>query len=220
MNNTKHWLNSFKTAFYFTLFLWVIQFCITYYSIDIRPLTIQPGEAEGLPGVIFAPLLHSSWSHLAANSLPLILLGGLQSYGYPLSKWKTLLVIWVISGSGVWLFGRPSYHLGASGLTTGLFYFLFIASILRRDRVSIALMCIAVFTYGGILLGIFPQAPGISFEAHFFGAIGGSLSAFIFHKQDPPPRRKVYDWENEDESIKTEEEAYWIIEDTEQNYRD
>ena len=220
MNNTTHWLNSFKPVFYFTLLLWVIKSAEELFGFDIRILTIQPGEISGLLGIIFAPLLHGSWNHLAANSLPLLLLGGLQAYGYPESKWKTLLVIWLVSGIGVWLFGRPSYHLGASGLTTGLFYYLFIASIIRRDRVSIALMCIAVFMYGSILLGILPWDPKISFEAHFFGAVGGVLSAMLYREHDPKPKRKVYDWEKEDDSNDAEKDEYWKMGYSDQDLQD
>ncbi|TQV89565.1 rhomboid family intramembrane serine protease [Aliikangiella coralliicola] len=207
MNKSKHWLKHFEPALYFTLILWVIKSAEELFSLDFHLLTIQPRETLGLLGIIFAPLLHGSWDHLMANSLPMLLLGGLLSYGYPASKWKTLLVVWLISGIGVWLFARPSYHLGASGLTTGFFYFLFIASIIRRDKVSIALMFIAVFMYGGILLGILPWDPKISFEAHFFGAIGGALSAIIFRDQDPKPERKVYEWEGVEDS--DEDEEYW-----------
>ena len=211
MSNKKHWLNNFKAIFYFTILLWLIKSAEGMFALDIRFLTIQPRETSGLLGIIFAPLLHGSWEHLIANSFPLLLLGGLLTYGYSASKWKTLIVIWLVSGVGVWLFGRPNYHLGASGLTTGIFYFLFVASIVRRDKVSIALMCIAVFMFGSILLGILPWDPKISFEAHFFGAIGGALSALIFRNQDPKPKRKTYDWEMEEGLYEPEEDEYWKV---------
>lgn len=220
MKNTRHWLDSVKPSFYFTLLLWIIASAEELFALDLRLFTIQPGEYIGLLGVIFAPLLHGSWDHLIANSLPLLLLGSLLFYGYPISKWKTLLVVWLVSGIGVWLYGRPSFHLGASGLTTGLFYFLFVASIIRRDKVSIALMCIAVFMHGSVLLGVLPWDPKISFEAHFFGAIGGTLSAFLFSSQDPKPQRKVYHWEYEEHEIDTEEDEYWMIDDSEQKRLD
>lgn len=219
MEKKKHWLNSLKPVFYFTLLLWIIKSAEQLFALDLRSLTILPGELKGLLGVIFAPLLHGSWDHLVANSLPLLLLGSLTIYGYPISKGKTLLVVWLVSGIGVWLFGRPSYHLGASGVTTGLFYFLFIASIIRRDKLSIAIMCIAVFMHGSVLLGILPWDPKISFEAHFFGAIGGALSAFLFSSQDPKSEPKVYSWENEEEPI-DEEERYWEIQHPEHKNRD
>ncbi|MCJ8311493.1 MAG: rhomboid family intramembrane serine protease [Saccharospirillaceae bacterium] len=161
-------------------------------------------------GIVFAPFIHGSWEHLAANSVPLFVLGSLHALGYPLTKWKTLLLIFLVSGIGVWLFGRPSYHLGASSITSGLFYFLLIAALFRRDRVSITLMFVAIFMFGSILFGIFPLDPKISFEAHFFGAVGGSLSAILFRKKDPKPAKKIYEWEKEGYSIEDEGE-YWKI---------
>lgn len=182
---------------YFVLLLWVIESAEELFNISFSPLSIFPQNLFGLVGVIFAPFLHSNYDHLIANSLPLLLLGGLLFYGYPVSKWKTIAIVWVISGVGVWLFGRPSYHLGASGIVSGLFYFLFFASIFRRDKRSIALMFIAVLMYGGILLGILPWDPKISFESHLFGAVGGIFSALLFRSQDPKLERKIYDWEFE-----------------------
>ncbi|MCW9018463.1 MAG: rhomboid family intramembrane serine protease, partial [Kangiellaceae bacterium] len=193
---------------YFVLFLWVVKSVEELFSLQFSFLAVRPGELSGLIGVIFAPLLHSDYDHLIANSLPLLLLGGLVTYGYPISKWKTIAIIWITSGIGVWLFGRPSYHLGASGLVSGLFYFIFAASIFRRDKVSIALMFIAVLMYGGIMLGILPWDPKISFESHFFGAIGGAACALLFRNQDPKPIPKVYDWENED-VIEQSEDEFW-----------
>lgn len=208
MEQNRTWLGYFKSAFYFTLLLWLIKFVEEVFILDLHLMAIAPREAGGLLGIIFSPLLHVSWGHLAANSLPLLVLSGLHTYGYPVSKWKTLLVIWLVSGIGVWLFGRPNYHLGASALTTGLFYFLLIASIIRRDKVSIGLMFIAIFMFGSILLGVLPWDPKISFEAHFFGALGGALSAILYGNQDPKPTRKIYEWEKAGYSI-DEEGEYW-----------
>jgi hypothetical protein len=42
---------------------------------------------------------------------------------------------------------EPAYHLGASGLTHGIFFFLFAGGLLRRDRRSAALLMVAF--YGG-----------------------------------------------------------------------
>lgn len=194
----------------FTLFLWVIKSAEVLFGLELSSLAVRPQDISGLVGVIFAPMLHSDWEHLIANSLPLLLLGAIMVYGYPVSKWKTLLIIWIVSGIGVWFYGRPSYHLGASGIVSGLFYFIFIASIIRRDRVSVALMFIAVFMYGGLLLGILPWDPKISFESHFFGAVGGAICAFLFRHQDPRPAEKVYDWENENETeYEYDGDEYW-----------
>ena len=210
MNKSIQWRTGFAPIFYFTLLLWVIKSAEQLFTLDLHFLTILPREISGLLGIIFAPLLHGSWEHLLANSMPLLLLGGLLAYGYPVSKWKVFAIVWFVSGVGVWAFARPNYHLGASGLTTGFFYFLFVVSIIRRDKVSVGLMFIAVFMYGGILLGILPWDPKISFEAHFFGAVGGTLCAILFRNKDPKPIEKAYEWENESES-NVEEVEYWRI---------
>jgi membrane associated rhomboid family serine protease len=116
-------------------------------------------------------------------------------YGYPKSWWKVLSLVWVLSGVGVWLFARQATHIGASGLTHGLFFFLFVASIFRRDKSSVAIMMIAFLLYGGMTMTIFPREEGISFEYHFFGALAGVIAAFIWRDSDPKPVVKRYDWE-------------------------
>lgn len=141
--------------------------------------------------------MHGSWEHIAANTLPILLLGSMLLYGYPKSRWYALIIIWLGSGLGVWFFARPSFHFGASGLTHGLLFYLFIIGMLRRDKRSVALLMIAFMMYGGMLMTIFPREQGISYESHFFGAFFGVISALIFRHFDPKPAVKHYTWEDE-----------------------
>ncbi len=180
----------------FILLLWLIWFFNSWLDLGLYRLGVYPGEPAGLMGVVFGPLIHGSWEHLFANSLPLLVLGTALLYGYPRSAPLALLAIYLGSGLGLWLFARPSYHLGASGLTHGMMFFLFVIGILRRDKFSIALAMIVFFLYGGMIWGIFPQAPQISYEAHLFGAVTGVLLAFLLHRLDPIPPEKKYDWED------------------------
>lgn len=210
MKKNMNWFSYFRSTVIFILLLWLIKLTQELFNLDLHLLAVYPREFTGMLGIVFAPFMHASWEHLSANSFPLFVLGSLHALGYPLTKWKTLGIIFLISGIGVWLFGRPSYHLGASSVTSGLFYFLLIAALFRRDRVSITLMFVAVFMFGSILLGIFPLDPKISFEAHFFGAVGGGLSAILFRKKDPKPPKKIYEWEQPGYSIEDEGE-YWKI---------
>jgi membrane associated rhomboid family serine protease len=99
----------------------------------------------------------------------------------------------------VWLFARPSSHIGASGLTHGLMFFVFVAGVLRRDKASAALAMIVFFMYGGMVMSIMPRDADVSFEFHLFGALAGVILAFLFRNSDPKPPRKHYDWEDEDE---------------------
>ncbi|MFH0351648.1 MAG: rhomboid family intramembrane serine protease, partial [Chromatiales bacterium] len=131
--------------------------------------------------------------------LPLFVLGTAIVYVYPRSARIAVPVILLGSGLGVWLFGRPSYHIGASGLAHGLMFFLFALGVLRWDRPAMALSMLVFFLYGGMVWGIFPQEPGGSFESHVFGAVTGLALAFLLRHYDPPPPEKKYDWEGEGE---------------------
>lgn len=179
------------------LALWLIQSLGVLYDLPLNLLGVLPRDIWHIYGVVTAPLVHGSYEHLFNNTLPLIILGTMVHYGYPNSRGKVLVIVWLMSGLGTWLWGREAVHLGASGVSHGLFFFVFVVAILRRDNRSVVLMMIAFFMYGGMVMSIFPRDATISYEAHFFGALGGVISAFLYWKRDPKPAPKVYSWENE-----------------------
>jgi membrane associated rhomboid family serine protease len=179
----------------FVLLLVLIELLQQLTGIDLHRLGVWPHHLSGLTGILLAPLLHGSWYHLLSNSFALLILLTLLGYGYPRAAWPVLALVWLGSGSGVWLFGRENLHFGASGLTHGLMFFLFTIGVLRRDRLSMALALIVFFIYGSMIWSIFPQEPGISYESHFFGAVFGVLGAFLFRRRDPEPPSRHYDWE-------------------------
>ena len=189
------------------LLLWLIEALDQGLHLSLEKLGVYPRTTAGLAGVLFAPLIHGSWSHLLSNSFALLILGTGLRYGYPRAAGPVLVLVYLLSGLGVWCLGRESYHIGASGLTHGMMFFIFTTGILRRDRLSIALSLIAFFLYGGMVWSIFPQEPGISFETHFFGAASGVLAAFLFRRLDPLPPEKHYDWEDETEADTEQEES-------------
>lgn len=168
---------------------------------DIGAFTVTPHAIAGLLGVLTAPLLHGSFEHLAANAGSLLLLGTLALGVYPRASVRALPLIWLGSGLGAWLLGNPdTHHLGASGLTHGLMFLVFVLGLLRRDRPSIAAAMIAFFLYGGMLITVLPHEPGVSWQSHLGGAVAGVLSALLFRHADPVPPRKRYSWELEDEA--------------------
>jgi membrane associated rhomboid family serine protease len=167
---------------------------------DIRPLTVTALRPEGVWGLLTAPLLHGSIEHIAANAASLLLLGTLALAVYPWATLRALPLLWLGSGLGAWLLGDPgSHHLGASGVTHGLMFLVFVLGLLRRDRPSIAAAMIAFFLYGGMLLTVLPQEPGVSWQSHLGGALGGVLAALLFRRSDPLPPRRRYSWEIEEE---------------------
>ncbi len=188
--------SSVRIAFTFIVLIWLVKVCETVFGWNLFLLGVYPRSGEGLIGILTAPLIHGSWQHLVSNTLPMLLLGSILFFGYPRSRWWTLAIIWLLSGAGVWVFGRESYHFGSSGLSHGMFFFLLAGGLLRRDRRSAAILMIAFFMYSGMLLSVFPGQPGVSFEYHLFGALAGILCAFTFRHWDPKPAGTIYPWQS------------------------
>lgn len=169
-------------------------------SFDVSAWTVQPHSLRGLRGLLTAPLLHGSLEHVAANAIALVLLGALAGSVYPRATIRALPLIWLGAGLGAWLLGDVgTYHLGASGVTHGLMFLIFVLGLLRRDRPSIAAAMIAFFLYGGMLLTVLPREAGVSWQAHLGGALAGVVAAGLFRRSDPLPPRRKYSWEVEEE---------------------
>ena len=152
---------------------------------------------------------HDSFAHLFANTAPLLVLGTALLYGYPKSSRIVLPAVYFGTGLAVWLFARPAIHIGVSGLTFGLMFFIFVIGILRWEQRAITLSMIVFFLYGGMIWGIFPTRPDISFESHFFGALIGSVLAVLLRNHDPRPPEKHYSWEDEEEIDEPGENRPW-----------
>lgn len=189
-----------------TAVLWWIALFQHGFGWDLSAFSLRPGNVAGLLGVLTAPLLHGSLGHLTANTLPMLMLGTLALATLPRASARALPLIWLLAGIGTWLIGRSSAHVGASGVTHGLMFFVFLCGLLRRDRAAISAALLAFFFYGGMVLSVLPREAGISWEYHLSGAIAGVLAALLWSKLDPIPPRKRYSWEDENESIRPEQE--------------
>ena len=114
-----------------------------------------------------------------------------------------------MSGLGVWLWARPSVHVGISGIVHGLMFFLFVMGLLRRDRLGVAIALLVFFLYGGMVMTVLPREQEVSFEYHLFGAIAGVIIvALAVFRLDPTPQRKRYSWEDEEESAELIDQEY------------
>ena len=197
-DDRKRLKQSFIIAAGFTALLWVIKLIEVISGARLVQYGVYPGSLLGLQGVLFAPLIHSSISHLFANTAPLLILGTALLYGYPRSARIVIPVVYLLTGLCVWLFARQVWHIGASGLTFGFMFFIFTIGALRWDRKAIALSMIVFLLYGGMIWGVFPGRPGISFESHLSGAVIGLVLAVLLRDTDPRPPEKKYSWEDED----------------------
>lgn len=177
--------------------LWLVAAFEWLAGTPFRALGLAPREWSGLLGILGAPLVHGSVEHLISNSVPSFVLLALGLYAVPRATWRATPLIWLLSGAIVWLFGRESLHIGASGLTHGLMSFLFLIGILRRDRRTLVIALVVFFLYGSMLYGFLPREAQVSFEYHGAGLLAGFIAALAFRKLDPPLPQKRYSWEDE-----------------------
>lgn len=145
----------------------------------LNRLGIVPRTQIGLRGILFAPLLHGTWQHLIANTLPCAVLGWLTLLHGITAFTIVTVVIWLISGAGVWLFASPhTLHIGASGIIFGYFGFLLSRSYFEQNLLSTAVAIVVALLYGPLIWGILPSRKrGISWQGHLFGFVGGVLTA-------------------------------------------
>jgi membrane associated rhomboid family serine protease len=140
---------------------------------------ILPRTPEGLIGIPLHPLLHLGPGHLALNTIGILLFGGLVMLRDPRDFWTAVLLGTLVGGIGVWLFGRPSVHIGASGVVFALFGYLLLTGWFDRSFGAILLSAIVFLTWGSVLVGLSPAQVGVSWEAHLFGFLAGGLTAWL-----------------------------------------
>ena len=165
--------------------LWpVIIMCAMYVansSTGFRLLKygIEPRVIESLPHIYLMPFLHGSLQHLTNNLIGFIIFSFLcLMRSIRLYIWSSFFII-TVSGLLVWLFGRPAIHIGASGWIFGLWSLSIMLALFDRSVMNIVIALVVVFLYGGMIYGIFPNNPEISFEAHLFGAFSGAVAAWL-----------------------------------------
>ena len=166
-------VKSFYAPTIFVVFLWIVKLIEIDFNLNFAEYGLLPRHVDGLRGIVTMPFIHSGFDHLISNSVPLIILGASLIYFYRESATKVFLLVYFLDGIWLWLAGRESYHIGASGIVYGLATFLFFSGIFRKYIRLMAISMLVVFLYGGMVWGIFPLFIGISWEAHLFGAIAG-----------------------------------------------
>jgi membrane associated rhomboid family serine protease len=178
------------------LVLWVVKIYEWIFDLDLHEFALRPRTLSGIPGIFAEPLLHGDWSHLISNSVPLFLLLMATLYFYRGIGFRVLGYIWIITGVGVWLIARNSYHIGASGIVYGLASFLALSGILRNDTRLMSVSLLIIFLYGGMVWGVLPLFQHISWESHLVGALAGVFCAIRYRKQGPPIRKYFEDEED------------------------
>ena len=149
----------------------------------LKSFGIQPREIGSAYTIATAPWLHANFVHLGSNLAAFVVLGSLvmlQGLRYFV---KASALIILLGGALVWLLGRGSIHIGASGWIFGLWSLVIALAWFDRSRRNIAIALAVVFFCGGMVFGVLPTASYISFESHLFGAIAGVFAAFTLSKK-------------------------------------
>nr|WP_084681761.1 rhomboid family intramembrane serine protease [Actinomycetospora chiangmaiensis] len=144
---------------------------------------IVPRSVDGLSGILWAPLLHYGWPHLIANSLPFLVLGFLALAGGLGQFIAVTALVWLLGGFLTWLTGF-GVTVGASGVIFGWLAFLLFRGFFARSGRQIVLAVVLLLVYGGVLWGVLPGTPGVSWQAHLFGALAGILAARLVATAD------------------------------------
>ncbi|MFF3711737.1 rhomboid family intramembrane serine protease [Streptomyces phaeochromogenes] len=163
--------------------LWVLEAIDVATGHSLDTFGITPREFGELRDIVPAAFVHFGWDHLAANSVPLLLLGFLAALSGIRRFLAVVTVTILVSGLGVWLTASEhSITAGASGVVFGLFGYLLVRGFVDRRIGDVVIGLVVGAVYGSILWGVLPTTAGVSWQGHLFGLIGGVASAFVFRR--------------------------------------
>lgn len=188
----------------FVLLFWIVEIIEQTLGITFVKFGVYPLHLNGLPGILFSPFIHSDFNHLISNSIPFFILMAALIYFYRRISYQIFILLYLFAGICLWIFGRPAWHIGASGVVYALAAFHFVSGIIRNDVRLLTLSVVVVFLYGGLIWGLFPIDPTVSWEGHLWGAISGIVLAIYYRKYII--RRDKFDWEDEEEEEESDSE--------------
>lgn len=177
-------LGALATMLTLTAVLWILEFYdqVTGQRLDAEG--IVPRDTDALDGVLWAPLLHGGFAHLAANTVPFLIFGFLV-LANGLGRFAAVTaVIWLLGGLGVWLVAPgDTVHVGMSGVIFGWLTYLLVRGFFARSGTQIVLAVVVFVLWGGVLWGVLPGQPGVSWQGHLFGALAGVVAAWLLARR-------------------------------------
>lgn len=178
------WLHRVIPVLVLVALMWVAELADLLTPLQLDGYGIRPRQVDGLPGIVLSPFLHLGLGHLIANTSGLLVLGSLLAWTTR-HLWLVTVGVVLLGGAGVWLLGAPrTVVIGASGVVYGYAAFLAVYGFAAR-RIAPALVGILVIVlYGGLLWGVLPLRPGVSWQGHLFGALAGVVLALWLGRRD------------------------------------
>lgn len=177
------WLRPFAVVAALVAVMWVVEIIDLLPRTDLDRFGIQPRTLVGLRGIVFAPFLHNGLGHLLSNTITFLILGWLIAASGTTRYLEVTVIVGLVGGFGTWLTGAAgSIHIGASGLVFGYLTYLLARAVFEKRIIYLLGGAIVFFLYGGVLWGLVPK-PGISWQGHIFGAVGGVAAAAALHRE-------------------------------------
>lgn len=212
-----NWLESLIFPLIVVAVMWLIALIELMFGVNWYWLGVLPRTLEGLKGIIFAPLIHSGFSHLISNSIPFLVAGTLIMQYYKSVAFRGFALMYFITGILVWAFARngidhATYHIGASGVVYAMVSFIFFSGLVVRNRLTIVLALVMIFLYSGMIQGIVPNQAGISWESHLIGGIVGAVVAFGL-RDDIKTAHKNLNWDMNSPPTHEEPKTHFLQQD-------
>jgi membrane associated rhomboid family serine protease len=162
--------------------MWLVE-AIDVVAGDLDSGGIHPRDPEGLPGIVLSPFLHAGFGHLIGNTLPFLILGAAIALGGLARVAVVTVIVAAVGGVGTWLTApEGTIHIGASGLVFGFATYLIARGAYSRRGLHLAGGLLVLAVYGTTLLVGLVPTPGVSWQGHLFGAIGGVVAARVLHR--------------------------------------
>ncbi len=143
------WFSQAKLLLEFIAVLWAIAIVdLGFLNNGLRYAVIQ--KIRSLGGFFYYPfsgLFHADWDHIIGNTLWLLLFGGVIVFRDPSQLWMVTIITALGSGWGVWLFSRPGYCCGASGILFGYLGFISMSASIEKDFFSVIILTWLVFSF-------------------------------------------------------------------------
>ncbi|MER5475623.1 rhomboid family intramembrane serine protease [Streptomyces sp. NPDC002734] len=165
--------------------LWVLEIVDAASGNALDRFGVVPRDPGELADVVPSAFVHFGFAHVAANTLPLLVLGFLAALGGIRRFLAVCLLIMVADGVGVWLISPAGVNTaGVSGVIFGLFGFLLVSGFVERRPLGVVVAVLITAVWGSsILAGLAPTQTGVSWQGHLIGLLSGVAAAFLLARR-------------------------------------